>query len=74
MTRRPNRDDQLKPIVITRERIFRRFGRFQWVWVYAVSVPGEPYPFKGSPLSWARDIAKRYAHTGQTIIETWRAQ
>ena len=38
---------------------------------YKVTIPGEPHPFNGNTLSWARDLVKRKAPEAK-VIETWR--
>lgn len=58
---------------ITREKEYQRHpapGSYAWRWVYAVTVPGEKYPFRGYGLQWARDIAKKKGAT--KIVEAWR--
>lgn len=59
---------------ITREKLYPSPGRnvrFAWKWLYTVHVPGEPHPFTGPDLSWARGIAKRKGG-GRPIVETWK--
>lgn len=58
-------------VLITRGRVYRRGGRFAWVWRYTVNVPGEPYPFAGEGIGWARDIARRKGG-GRRVVEAWK--
>lgn len=60
-------------ITISRSKVYPCPGtnyRVAWKYVYTVVVPGEPYPFDGDSLSWARGLAKRYAN-GRKIVCTW---
>jgi hypothetical protein len=61
-----------KIATITRERVYSSFSHPgpAWKWVYEVTVPGEPCPFKGDGLRWAHNIAK--SHGATKIIEAWK--
>jgi hypothetical protein len=63
----------MEHITIERSKVYPRPARpgFAWSWVYTVTVPGQPHTFSGSPLSWARKLAKKHAAEGQPILEKW---
>ena len=65
--------ESMEPITISRETLFQGYTSLRpYCWLYTVTVPGEPYPFKGKGVDWARRIAKQKAAKGQKIVETWK--
>jgi len=63
-------------VTIAREKLYNRRpmgGGFAWSYLYTVTIPGEPYPFQGRRLAWARDLIKRKA-PGARVVETWNEE
>jgi hypothetical protein len=61
-------------ITISRSKSHPTPGRsylFAWRWLYTVTVPGEPYPFVGDTLSWAKGLAKTKA-VGRPVVLAWK--
>lgn len=56
-------------ITITRSKLRTRLGV---QWLYSVMVPGEPRPFVGTGVGWARTTAKKYNPNNWPIIEGWK--
>jgi hypothetical protein len=61
---------------ITREKLYRRYGRFAWQWLYTVHAPdsaGTP-TMAGEGVGWARDAAKDAIRDGRAtgpVVEMW---
>jgi hypothetical protein len=60
-------------VTISREKNFPSVAHPgpAWVYLYTVTIPGLPYPFKGKGIGWARQIAKQHGKN-LPIVETWQ--
>lgn len=60
----------MQPITISRTKTYTKLGHLRYY--YEVMVPGERFAFRGHDIEWARGIARKYAISGQEVIENWK--